>query len=600
MKMKKLPVGKSDFKKIIEENYCYVDKTLFIKEVIDKGDTILLIPRPRRFGKTLNLSMLKYFYDCCPQTGSPVAGKTPPSPAKGTRGAPGNSYKTLFNSLAISKAGQKYLDHMGKYPVIFLTFKNIKELDWETTYRKITKLIQREYLRHDYLLNSPKLKSPEKDYFKRIIELEGGREDYENSLENLLIFLNRYYGERGVILIDEYDAPVHEGFHRDYYEEVINFMRNFLGGGLKDTDQYLEKSIITGIMRIARESIFSDLNNPGVYTLLSKEFDDKFGFTEEELEALLKDFNLLDRYEEVQTWYNGYRFGNRVVYNPWSIINFLGSEEKELKPYWINTSDNKMVEGLLSKGGKELRKELELLIRGETIEKVIEDNIILKDVYTDEDLLWSFLLMGGYLKQTDKRRDAAADKMLYTLAIPNIEVRTTYTRIIRRYFSTKIENEKVEIMLKALIEGDIKLFEKMLRKVVLAVFSFHDFGGEPEKVYHALVAGLLIWITNTHEIKSNRESGYGRYDIMIIPRDLSLTGYVIEFKAVDKEDNETVETASEAALKQIEDKKYETELIARGIENIKKLAVVFSGKDVYVKESKGFNTLVDTLVPGAR
>jgi hypothetical protein len=239
---------------------------------------------------------------------------------------------------------------------------------------------------------------------------------------------------------------------------------------------------------------------------------------------------------------------------------------------------------LLSKGGRELRKELEQLIRGETIEKAIEENIVLKDVYTDEDLLWSFLLMGGYLKQTGKRRDVAAGKMYYTLSVPNMEVRTTYTRIIGRYFSTKIENSKLEIMLKALIEGDIKLFEKMLRKVVTAVFSYHDFSGEPEKVYHALVAGLLIWISNTHEIKSNRESGYGRYDIMIIPQDLRQTGYVIEFKALDKEDNETVDTAVEAALAQIEEKKYETELLQRGIKSYKKLAIVFQGKEVIVKE----------------
>jgi hypothetical protein len=581
MNTKKLPVGVSDFKDMVTGDYYYVDKTLFIKEIMDKGDKILLIPRPRRFGKTLNLFMLKYFYDCCPETLFQGAESLPTAAA-----APGNSYGKLFDSLAISKAGKTYLDKMGKYPVIFLTFKNIKELDWETAYRKITKLIQDEYLKHKYLGNSPKLEPQEQDYFKKIINLEGHREDYEISLEKLLIFLNRYYGTRGVILIDEYDAPVHEGAYRDYYEEIINFMRNFLGGGLKDTDQYLEKSIITGTMRIARESIFSDLNNPGVYTLLSKEFDDKFGFTEEELEALLKDFNLLDRYDEVQIWYNGYRFGKRIIYNPWSIINFLGSEEKELKPYWINTSDNKMVEGLLSKGGKELRKELEGLIRGETIEKAIEDNIILKDVYTDEDSLWSFLLMGGYLKQTGKGRDAVSGKMFRTLSIPNLEVKTTYTRIIRRYFSTKIENEKLEIMLKALVEGDIKLFEKMLRKIVLAIFSYHDFGEEPEKVYHALVAGLLIWISNTHEIKSNRESGYGRYDITIIPHDPNRTGYVIEFKTVDKEDNETLDSATAAALAQIEEKKYETELIEKGIENIKKLAIVFSGKEVYVKENK--------------
>jgi hypothetical protein len=359
MKMKKLPLGVSDFKEMVTGEYYYVDKTLFIKDVLDKGDKILLVPRPRRFGKTLNLSMLKYFYDCCPQIGSPDA---------------------LFTSLAISKAGQPYLDKMGKYPVIFLTFKNIKELDWETTYRKISILIQREYLKHDYLLNSPKLKSPEKDYFKRILHLEGDRADNENSLENLLIFLNRYYGQRVVILIDEYDAPVHAGFKHGYYDEIINFIRNFLCGGLKDTDSYLEKSILTGIMRIAKESIFSGLNNPGVYTLLSKEFNDKFGFTEPEVETLLTDFQLLDRYNEIQEWYNGYRFGGRVIYNPWSIINFLSSEEKELKPYWINTADNEIVESLLSGGGKELKEEIEVLIHGESIEKSIEEHIVLKNV----------------------------------------------------------------------------------------------------------------------------------------------------------------------------------------------------------------------------
>ncbi|MFC2141280.1 AAA family ATPase, partial [Acidobacteriota bacterium] len=455
-----------------------------------------------------------------------------------------------------------------------------------TCYDKIQGLIQDEYLKNDYLLDSPKLKSPEKEYFKGIIRKKASKGDYERSLGKLLIFLNRYYGERVVILIDEYDAPVHAGFNEGYYKEVISFMRNFLCGGLKDTDPYLEKGVLTGIMRIARESIFSGLNNPGVYTLLSKEFDDKFGFTEQELETLLSDFQLLDRYDGIQEWYNGYRFGGRVIYNPWSIINFLAGEDKELKPYWVNTSDNQLVESLLTKGGKELKEELEQLIRGESVEKAIEEHIVLTDIETDEDLLWSFLLMGGYLKQTAKRRDAAAGKMIYTLAVPNLEVRTTYTRIIHRYFSGKIENKKLTIMLDALIRGDIKLFEKMLRKVVAAVFSYHDFGGEPEKVYHALVAGLLIWLSDTHEIKSNRESGYGRYDIMIIPRDPDLyrVGCVMEFKTVDKEDDETVETAAASALAQIEEKKYQTELKERGIENIKKLAVVFSGKDVYVKE----------------
>jgi len=584
MKMKKLPIGVSDFKDMVTGDYYYVDKTLFIKDVLDKGDKILLVPRPRRFGKTLNLSMLKYFYDCCPE-------KPPASPANVEKAAntavgtgPYDSYKRLFDSLAISKAGKKYLDHMGKYPVIFLTFKNIKELDWDSTYKKITKLIRKEYARHYYLLESKKLLPFERDYFQKIMELKGDLDDYEHSLENLLIFLNRYYGQRVVILIDEYDAPVHAGFKHGYYDEIINFMRNFLCGGLKDTDQYLEKSIITGIMRIAKESVFSGLNNPGVYTLLSEEFEDKFGFTEPEVEALLRDFDLLHRYDEVRRWYNGYRFGDTIIYNPWSIINFLGSKAKKCKPYWINTSDNEIVENLLSRGGKELKKEMEQLIRGETIVKAVDENIVLKKVSAREDLLWSFLLMGGYLKQTPETGYGIPGKMYYKLAIPNLEVRIAYVQIIDQYFSSKIGNEELEIMLKSLIAGDIRLFEKMLSKLVLAVFSYHDFSGEPEKVYHALVAGLLTWISNTHEIKSNRESGYGRYDITIIPHDITQTGYVIEFKTVDKEDDETVETAVEAALAQIEAKKYQTELIERGIKNYKKLAIVFKGKEVTIRE----------------
>ncbi|MCU0289563.1 MAG: ATP-binding protein, partial [Acidobacteria bacterium] len=350
----------------------------------------------------------------------------------------------------------------------------------------------------------------------------------------------------------------------------------------KDTGEYLEKAVITGIMRIAQESIFPGLNNPGVFTLLAEEFNDKFGFTEPEVETMLKDFDVWDRYEDVKQWYNGYNFGGQIIYNPWSITSFLDSRAKELKPYWINTSDNEIVDDLLSKGGKELKEELEILIKGETIEKAIDENIVLKDVRIDEDLLWSFLLMGGYLKHSGKRREEASNKMLYNLCIPNLEVKNTYIRIIRRYFSSKIENKNLEIMLQALMEGNTMLFEEMLQKVTAAVFSYHDFSGDPEKVYHALVAGMLTWISNTHEIKSNRESGYGRYDIMIIPRDLSQWGMVIEFKKTGK--NESVKSAAKSALKQIKEKKYETELKERGVKKIKKLAVVFEGKNVTVKE----------------
>ncbi|MCI0471835.1 MAG: AAA family ATPase, partial [Candidatus Aminicenantes bacterium] len=362
---------------------------------------------------------------------------------------------------------------MGKYPVIFLSFREIKDMEWESCLDSIKKLMQKEYTRHYYLLESQKLMAHEQVYFKKIIDLSGSKSDYTNSLESLLIFLNRFYNKRAVILIDEYDTPVHAGFTNGYYDEIINFIRIFMGSGLKDTGQYLEKGIVTGIMRIARESIFSDLNNLGVYTLLSKKFNHSFGFTENEVKTMLEDFDVLDRLEQVQLWYNGYRFGGNVVYNPWSIINFLNDEDNELKSYWINTSDNKMVDSLLSRGDVELRKELEQLIRGESIEKAIDENIILKDIDTDEESFWSYLLMGGYLKQTAPRPDSG--RVFYTLSVPNEEVKTTYQRIIRRFFTARVQPERVEIMLKALIDGDIKLFEEILREIVLKVFSYHDF-----------------------------------------------------------------------------------------------------------------------------
>ena len=581
MKMKKLPVGKSDFKRIIEENYYYVDKTLLIKEVIDSGDSILLIPRPRRFGKTLNLSMIGYFYACNPVTWEPEIES--PETNKSGKGTPVLvSYKHLFDSLAISTTGPEYLDKMSQYPVISLSFKDIKNNDWDSCLDNIKDLIRIAYTTHYSIFESMTLMPHEKEYIRGILDQTGTKSDYANSLKNLLIFLSRFYNRRVVVLVDEYDTPIHAGFANGYYDEIVNFMRIFLGGGFKDVDAYLEKGILTGIMRIARESFFSDLNNLGVYSLLSKKFSSCFGFTETEVRTMLCDFNVSDMLEQVQFWYNGYRFGEKVIYNPWSIINFLNSGDNELKPYWVNTSDNTIVNSLLSRGGKELKKELEQLIRGETIEKPVNENIVLRDIEKEEELLWSFLLMGGYLKQEGGRR--LNRRMYYMLSIPNEEVKTSYDQVIRRYFDSKIENERLEILLKALIDGDIELFEELLGEFVLKAFSYHDFNIEPENVYHALVMGLLVWISDTHDIKSNRESGFGRYDIMIIPKDVTKIGYVIEFKTVRKTKSETVEIAVEKALKQIEEKKYETELIERGIKNIKKLAIVFNGKDVHVKE----------------
>ena len=332
-----------------------------------------------------------------------------------------------------------------------------------------------------------------------------------------------------------------------------------------------------------RNRSFSGLNNPGVYTLTRDEFDQRFGFTEPEVEKLLTDFQLLGRYDDVKEWYNGYRFGSRVVYNPWSIINFIASDKKVLEPYWVNTSHNKIIDSLLYSGGKELKLELEQLIRGESIEKAIDENIVLAEVGNREELLWSFLLMGGYLKQKKKEKDELSTEVYYELSIPNLEIKSIYKRIIKQFFSDRIENSKLKEMLKALVNGEIDIFEEIFSDYVVKSMSFFDTEGDPEKIYHAFVMGLLLWLAPGYRVKSNRESGYGRYDITIIPEDVSRLGYIIEFKKVRKK--ETVETALKSALKQIKEKKYETELLENGVENYKSLAIVFNGKDVTIKEA---------------
>jgi len=559
-KKKKLPVGLSDFKRVITDNYYYVDKSLFIRELIDQGAQALLIPRPRRFGKTLNLSMLRYFFE-----------KTE------------EDHSALFHHLKIWQAGEEYTRHQGKYPVIFLTFKDVKESTWESALEKIKRLIQEEFSRHRKARNAGPLNSGREEYFGSIINLTASQGAYEDSLKTLCGYLAQYYGKQVILLIDEYDTPIQAGYVNGYYSEVIGFMRNFLSGGLKD-NVHLEKGVLTGIMRVAKESIFSGLNNLGVFTLLRREFSSCFGMTESEIQNALLDFDLMSQQDEVKAWYDGYVFGDQVIYNPWSIINYLNSADKECHPYWVNTSDNAVIEQLLTRGGAELQADLESLISGEGVEKSIEESIVFSEIEHSEDLLWSFLLFGGYLKYVGKR--PLDTRWLYRLQIPNSEVRHVYDRLVRRWFETRYENKKVQMMLLALTRGEVKEFERYFREMVLNIFSYHDFGGEAEKVYQAFTIGLLVWLGGQYEIKSNRESGYGRYDVMVIPHNLSRVGYVIEFKKVDAYENETPEIAIQKALLQIEEKKYAADLFARGLKTVKHLAIVFQGKQVWVKEAE--------------
>jgi hypothetical protein len=571
--MQKLPVGLSDFKQVIEGHYYYVDKSLLLKELIDQGAVAMLIPRPRRFGKTLNLSMLRYFFE---------------KPALPTAlGRPGteedNSH--LFRHLKIWQAGKEYTGKQGKYPVIFLTFKDVKPAQWSECLEDIKDLIGEEYKRHDYLLDGNVLKESEKDRFIRLVRLKAEAGEYVRSLKKLSEYLARYHHQPVILLIDEYDTPIQAGYVNGYYAEVVRFMRNFLSGGLKDNSN-LEKGVLTGIMRVAKESIFSGLNNLDVYTLLSLGFSDKFGLTEEEVKRLLEDLGLQERYAEVRNWYNGYQFGDRIIYNPWSIINYANKPLEGFKPYWLHTSDNAIVEKLLTRGGQELKEELESLIRGDSVEKPIEENIVFRQIEQREDLLWSFLLFGGYLKPLSSRLDENTEKLYCQLAIPNREVRKIYVEVIERWLAEKFADRKLQLMLNAFTAGDTPRFERLLREMVMQIFSCHNLGNESEKVYHAFIIGLLVWLGNRYEIKSDRESGYGRYDVMLIPRDPHAAGIIIEFKKVNTKRGETKDRALAKAFQQIEEKNYAAELQQRGIQQIRKLAVVFKGKQVWVKERR--------------
>ncbi len=551
-KKARLPIGVSDFREIREDGYHYIDKTLFISEVTEASGKVLLIPRPRRFGKTLNLSMLQYFYE----------------KSEEDRGR-------LFDGLAI-RDDEVFEKHQGKYPVISLTFKDLKDLSWDLMFQGFANLLQDEFHRHQMILNSDALSPAEKAYFESVMTGKAGIRDYADALRYLSRFLRRYYDRRPVILIDEYDTPVHTAYAGGFYRESVNFIRNLLSGGLKD-NEHLFKGVITGILRIARESVFSDLNNLAVYTLLEEEFNSAFGFTEDEVRCLLKKYGLSDRYDEVSFWYNGYLFGTRVIYNPWSVLNYAASKTGKPRAYWINTGSTDIIDRLATRGGKELREELGQLLEGGTITKPVYENIVIGDLEKQDDLLWGFMLFSGYLKATEE-----TDYEIYKLQIPNQEVRLTYQKLVRTWFAEKTDPNQLEQMIKALEQGNIKHFELILRQVVLQIMSYHDFSGVPEKVYHALVLGMLVWMSGRYDIRSNRESGYGRYDLMLKPKDVSRQGIIIEFKKVYED--ETHEDVLDQALKQIEDKEYAAELEAAGVEDILKIAVVFRGKELWMKQ----------------
>jgi tetratricopeptide (TPR) repeat protein len=556
MKKQKLPIGKSDYKSIIEDGFYYIDKTLGIEEVMENSADVILLPRPRRFGKTLFQTTMYYFFDI------------------------NESQETLYKDKAIYNT-KTFTNHFGKYPVIYLTFKDIKEPNIELTFKKMYDLIDFEISRYikDIDKHIDKLSPKEANSYQRLKMFKGDRADYEQSLKILSKLLYFTYNQKVILLIDEYDTPIQSAFLEGYYDEVIKFFKPFLGSILKDNDRYLKKSVLTGILRVSKESMFSDLNNIEVNTILNKGFSTVCGFTIQECKKMLSDYGL-DNEDEVIDWYNGYRFGDTTILNPWSLINY--TNRKEFDVYWANTSANEMIRTLVE-NSQSFRSNLDILLSGGTIKQKIDSNITFKerDFYFKDTLLYSFLFFSGYLKYVSKTKTAP---FICELSLVNKETQYIFDSIIQDWIETSFENHKLQMMLKALIRVDLKLFQRVFSDFVRDTLSYYDVGKNPENVYHAFLLGLLVNLKE-YEVISNKEAGYGRVDIIVLHKvDKTKPAIVMELKIIDDFEEETKDIALGKAIKQIEEKEYISYCKNRGYENITAFGIVFDGKRVWLKE----------------
>ncbi len=554
MVKKRLPIGISDFNELIDGGYAYVDKTLLIQEIIEEGTKVALIPRLRRFGKTLNLSMLRYFFE-----------KT----KKDT------SY--LFKGLKIWKS-KECRTMQGQFPVIFITLKDIKHSSWEETFKSLCKLIADEFNRHSYLQKGNILSAKEKADFRKILLEENDQSLIERSLLYLSTWLHRFHKKTVFLLIDEYDTPAHAAYLGGYYNILISFLRNWLSGGLKDNGS-LERGVLTGILRIAKESIFSGLNNISTFTILNEGFRDKFGLLEPEVKQLLKDSGLSHLAPKIRKWYDGYRIGScSAIYNPWSVLKCI-KENGVLAPYWVNTSDNALMKQLITKGGGNLKADIEELLRGGTVDKKIEDGIIFPELDKGTNTIWSLLLYSGYLTLDATPSYGTPCR----LRIPNLEIIELYKSMILDWFEKSIEEHRYRMLLDSLIGGDIKTFSRLFEEFMISSVSVFDVPSEEsEKIYHAFVLGILVGLHGKYDVKSNRESGLGRYDVTLFPKNSNDLGIVMEFKKVERSDKVGLKAAANSAIQQIKKKKYAQELLDRGIKRILYLGFAFKGKKVFI------------------
>ncbi len=566
-------IGNQDFETIRREGYFYIDKTDLIRQWWESGDGVTLITRPRRFGKTLNMSMLEKFFSV--------------------------DYKDrgdLFSGLKIWES-EKYIDLQGTYPVIFLSFAGVKESTYADARESMCRTIEEQYNKYDRLLNGDLLNEREKA-FCRSISANMSDSMAAASLRALSDFLGRYYGKKTIILLDEYDTPMQEAYVNGYWVEMVAFTRSLFNATFK-TNPYLERAVMTGITRVSKESIFSDLNNLEVVTTTSEKYSDCFGFTENEVFAVLEEYGLSDQKQKVKDWYDGFSFGKRKdIYNPWSIINFV--DKKRVGAYWANTSANRLVEKLIRESKPKVKQAFEDLLDGGTLHMEIDEQIVYDQLSAKKNAVWSLFLASGYLKVAGTVFEERTGRMYYDLTLTNKEVHIMFANMVQDWFAW---NDDYNDFIKALLLGDVKAMNLYMNRVTTEMFSFFDTGkspqGEPERFYHGFVLGLMVELEDRYVITSNRESGFGRYDVMLEPRSLAaLQGkdaaphndvlpdaIIIEFKVQDTEETELTETVR-SALKQIEERDYQASLIARGIpeERIRKYGFAFCGKRVLIAQ----------------
>jgi len=564
-------IGKQNYESLIMSDCFYVDKTYFIKQWWESQDDVTLITRPRRFGKTLNMSMLNCFFS--------------------------NKYMNradLFEKFEIW-TDEKYRKLQGTYPVINLSFADVKDDNFKNAKNSIISVISDVYRTHSYLIETDEITDAEKGVFKALdaysnntnINKEISEDVICRAIKNLSFLLERYYGKKVLIFLDEYDTPLQEAYLGGYWDEMVGFMRVFFNATFK-TNPYLDRAIMTGITRISKESMFSDLNNLRIVSTTSNMYETCFGFTEDEVFKALDEVGISDRKEDVKQWYDGFSFGkSKDIYNPWSITNFI--DERKLKTYWVDTSSNELAGKLIQSASPEVKKSMEKLLNGESITVDIDEQIVFNQLDYDENAIWSLFLASGYLKVENADNCEISGK--YELSLTNLEVRIMFQKLISGWFKT-IRNTSDEFVI-ALIKGDIKAMNYFMNKIALATFSYFDVGNkpseyiEPERFYHGFVLGIMVGERENYIIKSNRESGFGRYDIMMVPKDIKnkkLPAIVIEFKVYDSEDEKQLKDTVEAAHRQIEEKRYDDEIIQLGIEKdrIKHYGFAFEGKKVLI------------------